>query len=109
MDLNLFEENENIDIVGKTTGKGFQGTVKVHNFSRGLMTHGSKNHRMPGSIGAGTDPARVIKGTRMAKRLGNKFVTRKGFKIIKIDAESNKIFIRGSVPGKKNNIVLIKG
>ena len=106
-DCSSFEVNEKISISGKTTGKGFQGTVVAHGFSRGLMSHGSKNHRLPGSIGAGTDPARVLKGTKMAKKLGFKKRTIRNLTIKKIDTESNTIYIKGSVPGKKNNILLI--
>ena len=105
--LNSFEENDIVTISGKSKGKGFQGTIKAHNFKRGPMSHGSKNHRLPGSIGAGTDPARVFKGTRMAKRLGNKKVTIKNLKILKIDNDDSIVFLLGSVPGKKSDIVLM--
>ena len=105
--LSSFEINDKVTVSGKTIGKGFQGTVVAHGFSRGLMTHGSKNHRLPGSIGAGTDPARVFKGTKMAKKLGFKKRTIKNLLIKKIDTNTNTLYIKGSVPGKKNNILLI--
>ena len=105
--LDQFSEGDLITCTGKTIGKGFQGTIKVHGFARGPMSHGSKNHRLPGSIGAGTDPARVFKGTKMGKKLGNKQRTIKSLKVIKLDPENNFIFLKGSVPGKKKSIVLL--
>ena len=105
--IEQFEVGEGISCTSKTTGKGFQGTIKVHGFARGPMTHGSKNHRLPGSIGAGTDPARVFKGTKMGKKLGNKKCTIKGLIILKIDVEKNLLFIKGSLPGKRKNFVLL--
>ena len=105
--LAAFEEKDIVHVKGKSKGKGFQGTIKAHGFHRGPMSHGSKNHRLPGSIGAGTDPARVFKGTKMAKRMGNKNVTIKNLKVIKIDKERNYVFLKGSIPGKANELVLM--
>tara|TARA_B100000427_G_scaffold329816_1_gene348082 strand:+ start:429 stop:1076 length:648 start_codon:yes stop_codon:yes gene_type:complete len=105
--LAAFEEKDIVHVKGKSKGKGFQGTIKAHGFHRGPMSHGSKNHRLPGSIGAGTDPARVFKGTKMAKRMGNKNVTIKNLKVIKIDKEKNYVFLKGSIPGKANELVLM--
>tara|TARA_A100001015_G_scaffold15772_1_gene18428 strand:- start:641 stop:1258 length:618 start_codon:yes stop_codon:yes gene_type:complete len=105
--VDQFTEGEHIACTSKSTGKGFQGTIKVHGFARGPMTHGSKNHRLPGSIGAGTDPARVFKGTKMGKKLGNKQRTIKGLKLVKIDKEKNIMFVKGSIPGKRKNLVLL--
>ncbi|RAP35229.1 50S ribosomal protein L3 [Candidatus Marinamargulisbacteria bacterium SCGC AAA071-K20] len=105
--ISNFEENEKIHVRGKNIGKGFAGTIKRHHFSRGPMTHGSKNHRLPGSIGGGTDPGRVFKGTKMGGRLGNKYITMKNLIILKIDSEKELILIKGSIPGKKNNLVEI--
>jgi large subunit ribosomal protein L3 len=107
MDISLFEEKEKVNVRGKSIGKGFAGTIKRHHFSRGPMTHGSKNHRLPGSIGGGTDPGRVFKGTKMGGRLGNKYNTIKNLEILKIDVENGIVFLKGSIPGKKNNLVEI--
>ncbi|MAQ64925.1 50S ribosomal protein L3 [bacterium] len=105
--LEAFEENDIVNIAGKSKGKGFQGTIKAHGFHRGPMSHGSKNHRLPGSIGAGTDPARVFKGTKMAKRMGNKRVTVRNLKVVKIDKETNQIILKGAIPGKSNDLILM--
>ncbi len=105
--LEAFEENDTVNITGKSKGKGFQGTIKAHGFHRGPMSHGSKNHRLPGSIGAGTDPARVFKGTKMGKRMGNKRVTVRNLKVVKIDKESNQIVLKGAIPGKSNDLILM--
>lgn len=102
-----FEGVEKVTVRTKSIGRGFSGTIKRHNFGRGPMTHGSKNHRLPGSIGGGTDPGRVFKGTRMGGRKGNSNVTIKNLSVVKIDKDNGLIFIKGSVPGKKNNLVEI--
>ena len=96
-----------IDISGKTIGKGFSGLQKRHNFTRGPMTHGSKNHREPGSIGMGTTPGRVLPGKKMAGQLGNKTVTIKKLKIIDINTNENILIVKGSVPGKPGNLLTI--
>lgn len=108
VDLNILENIEKVDVTGKSIGKGFQGTVKRHNFSRGPMAHGSKNHRAPGSIGAGTTPGRVYKGLNMAGNMGNETVTVTKLKVVKIDAEKNIILVKGSVPGPEGKLVTIK-
>lgn len=108
IDVNNFSLNQYIDISGKSIGKGFAGTVKKYNFGRGPMTHGSKNHRAPGSIGAGTTPGRIYPGKRMAGRLGGKNITMKNIKIVKIDIEENILVVKGVVPGKAGNLVSIK-
>ena len=108
LDLTEFENVEKVDVTAKSIGKGFQGTVKRHNFSRGPMTHGSKNHRLPGSIGAGTTPGRVYKGLKMAGNMGNKKVTVKKLKVVKIDQDKNLLLLKGSVPGSEGKIVAIK-
>lgn len=108
VDLSVLDGVEKVDVTGKSIGKGFQGTVKRHNFSRGPMAHGSKNHREPGSIGAGTTPSRVIKGKRMAGNMGNEQVTVSKLKVVKIDTDKNLILIRGSVPGCEGKLVTIK-
>jgi len=107
VELGIFKINEEINVRAKSKGHGFSGTIKRHNFSRGPMSHGSKNHRLPGSIGGGTDPGRVFKGTKMGGRLGGKRVTLKGLKVIKIDDQSSILYIKGGIPGKKNNLIEI--
>lgn len=104
-DITNFSPNQFIDVRGKSIGKGFAGTVKRHNFSRGPMSHGSKNHREPGSIGAGTTPGRVYPGKRMAGRLGGKPTTLKRLAILRIDADENLLVVKGSVPGKPGNLL----
>ena len=96
-----------VDIQGKTIGKGFSGLQKRHNFTIGPMTHGSKNHRAPGSIGMGTTPGRVLPGKKMAGQLGNKIITVKKLKVIQFNLEENILVIKGSVPGKPGNLLSI--
>lgn len=107
LNVELFSPGQFINIKGKTIGKGFSGLQKRHNFSRGPMTHGSKNHRAPGSIGMGTTPGRVLPGKKMAGQLGNKTITIKKLKIIQINSEENILVIKGSVPGKSGNLLKI--
>jgi large subunit ribosomal protein L3 len=102
-----FEVGQNISISGNTIGKGFAGTVKRYNFSRGPMTHGSKNHREPGSIGQGSTPGRVHKGKKMGGRLGGKKTTIKNLEVIYINSKDNLLVVRGSVPGKSGNLLTI--
>jgi len=108
IDLTVLENIKKVDVTGKSIGKGFQGTVKRWNFSRGPMAHGSKNHREPGSIGAGTTPGRVIKGKNMAGNMGNERVTVTKLQLVKIDSENSLILIKGSVPGPEGKLVTIK-
>ena len=96
-----------VDIKGKNIGKGFSGLQKRYNFTRGPMTHGSKNHRAPGSIGMGTTPGRVLPGKRMAGQLGNKITTVKRVKVIQINSDENVLVIKGSVPGKPGNLLTV--
>lgn len=105
--IKTLNENGCIQVSGRSIGKGFSGYQKRHHFSRGPMSHGSKNHREPGSIGAGTTPGRVFPGKRMAGRMGNKKVSIRNLKILQIDTENNVLVIKGSVPGKKGNIIYI--
>jgi large subunit ribosomal protein L3 len=95
-------------VTGKSIGKGFAGLQKRHNFGRGPMTHGSKNHRAPGSIGAGTTPGRVYPGKKMAGQLGAKQVTIKKLKVLIVDVENNLIIVKGAVPGKPGNLVTLQ-
>ena len=96
-----------VNIQGKSIGKGFAGLQKRHNFTRGPMTHGSKNHRAPGSIGMGTTPGRVLPGKKMAGQLGNKITTIKKLKVIQFNLDENILVIKGSVPGKPGNLLSI--
>ncbi len=108
IDLSVLNEISKVDVSGKSIGKGFQGTVKRHNFSRGPMGHGSKNHREPGSIGAGTTPGRVLKGKRMAGNMGNEKVTVSKLSVVKIVSDKNLLLVKGSVPGPEGKLVTIK-
>ena len=108
IDLSVLSETAKVDVTGKSIGKGFQGTVKRHNFSRGPMAHGSKNHREPGSIGAGTTPGRIYKGKRMAGNMGNERVTTSKLTVVRVDADKNLLLVKGSVPGPEGKLVTIK-
>ena len=108
IELSVLADVQKVDVVGHSIGKGFQGTVKRHNFGRGPMGHGSKNHREPGSIGAGTTPSRVIKGKRMAGNMGNERVTIKKLKLVKVDNEKQLVLVKGAVPGPEGKLVTIK-
>jgi large subunit ribosomal protein L3 len=108
LDVSLFADGEEVDVTGVSKGHGFAGTVKRHGFRRGPETHGSDSHRQPGSIGAGTYPGKVFKGTSMAGRMGNDRVTVKKLTIVRSDAERNLLLIKGSVPGAKNGMVMVR-
>ena len=107
LNVDSFHVGQFINIRGKSIGKGFSGLQKRHNFARGPMTHGSKNHREPGSIGMGTTPGRVLPGKRMAGQLGNKLTTIKKLKVIQTNSEENILVVKGSVPGKPGNLLSI--
>jgi large subunit ribosomal protein L3 len=107
IDIDTFKDVNFVTVGGNSIGKGFAGHQKRHNFSRGPMTHGSKNHRAPGSIGAGTTPGRVLPGKKMAGRLGGKKVTISNLQIIKRDIKQNLLIVKGSVPGKPGNLLNI--
>ena len=106
--VSSFESGQRIKVSGVSIGKGFQGGIKRHNFSRGPVSHGSHNVRAPGSIGASAFPARVFKGIRMPGQMGNKRVTQRGLEVAEIDAENNLLLVRGSVPGSKNTVVEVR-
>lgn len=108
IDLSILSDIKKVDVTGKSIGKGFQGNIKRHNHHRGPMSHGSKSHRIPGSIGAGTTPSRVYKGLNMPGRMGNEKVTVKKLTIVKIDQENNLLMVKGSVPGHENGLVTVK-
>lgn len=104
-----FEKGERVDVVGTSKGRGFAGTVKRHGFNRQPKTHGqSDRERAPGSIGATSTPGRVFKGTRMAGRMGGERVTVQNLEVVVVDADKHLLAVRGSVPGAKGGILLIK-
>ena len=104
----LFTDGDTIEVIGKSKGRGFAGTIKRHNFSRGPMSHGSMNVRAPGSIGQSAYPSRVIKGTKSSGHMGNERVTVKGLTIAKVDTENNLLMIKGAVPGPNGGLVVVK-
>ncbi len=109
VDVSLFRPNDLVDIIGFSKGRGFAGVVKRHHFAGGPKTHGqSDRHRAPGSIGAGTFPGRVLKGTRMAGHMGNKRVTVRNLEVIEVDPARNLLLVKGAVPGARKGLLLIK-
>jgi large subunit ribosomal protein L3 len=106
--VEAFEPGEAVKVSGIGIGKGFAGTIKRHNFSRGPVSHGSHNIRKPGSIGASATPSRVFKGVRMAGRMGGKRVTQVGLKVHEVDPERNLLLVKGAVPGPKNGLVEVR-
>jgi large subunit ribosomal protein L3 len=108
LDVSLFAAGDLVDVTGMSKGQGFAGTIARHNFKRGPKTHGSTNYRAPGSIGAGTTPGRVFKGTRMGGHMGDERVTVKKLKVVKVDAERNLILVKGAVPGARNGLLLVQ-
>jgi len=109
IDVSLFEPGDMVDITGISKGRGFAGVVKRYNFAGGPKTHGqSDRHRAVGSIGASASPGRVLKGTKMPGHMGNVQVTARKLEVIQVDSEKNIILVKGSVPGAKNGILLIK-
>ena len=107
--VTVFEPGDQIKVAGIGIGKGFQGTIKRHNFGSGPRSHGSHNIRKPGSIGASATPSRVFKGIKMAGRMGGKRVTQLGLTVHDVDAERNLLLVKGSVPGPKNGFVEVRG
>jgi large subunit ribosomal protein L3 len=103
-----FEPGQVVQVSATSKGKGYAGTVKRHNFSRGPVTHGSHNVRAPGSIGAAAYPARVFKGVRMSGQMGNKMVTQRGLQVVDCDPARNLLLVRGAVPGGVNGIVIVR-
>ncbi|MDE2820093.1 MAG: 50S ribosomal protein L3 [Chloroflexota bacterium] len=107
--VDVFEQGELVDVIGTSKGRGHAGTIKRHGFSRGPKTHGQSDRmRSPGSIGMCATPARVLKGKKMAGRMGNDRVTVQNLPLVVVDAENNLIAVKGSVPGAKGSIVMIK-
>ena len=106
--VDSFEVGGHVKIAGVSKGKGFQGTIKRHNFKSGPKSHGSHNVRAPGSIGASADPARVFKGIRGPGQMGNKRVTQPGLEIVAVDPQKNLMLVRGSVPGPRGGVVEVR-
>jgi large subunit ribosomal protein L3 len=106
--VDSFEPGERVKVSGVSIGKGFQGTVKRHNFGRGPVTHGSHNIRKPGSIGASATPSRVFKGVRMAGHMGARTSTQVGLTVVDRDAEQNLLLVKGAVPGHRNSVVVVR-
>ena len=104
----IFNENDYVDVIGTSKGKGFQGVMKRHGFGGGRATHGSMFHRAPGSVGQASDPSRVFPGMKMPGRMGGKSVTVKNLKVVKVDEEKNLLYLRGSVPGPRNGYLAIR-
>jgi large subunit ribosomal protein L3 len=109
VDVGIFNPGDLVDVTGTSKGRGFAGVVRRHHFAGGPKTHGqSDRHRAPGSIGAGTDPGRVIKGLRMAGHMGDERVTVRKLQVVKADPERNLLLVRGAVPGASNGLLLIE-
>jgi large subunit ribosomal protein L3 len=108
LDVSLFAAGDAVDVTGVSKGRGFAGTVKRHHFRRGPETHGSDSHRAPGSIGGGTFPGKVLKGTGMAGRMGNDRRTVKKARVVRVDAERDLLLVKGPVPGPRNALVMIR-
>ena len=106
--VELFENLAYVDVVGTSKGKGFQGVMKRHNFSGGRATHGSKFHRANGSTGMAAYPSKVIKGTKMAGRMGGERKTVQNLEVVRVDAEKNIVLVKGAVPGTKNSVVFVR-
>jgi large subunit ribosomal protein L3 len=109
LDCTVFSEGQFVDVTGKSKGKGFAGVVKRHNFAGGPKTHGqSDRHRAPGSIGASATPSRVMKGLKMAGRMGNERVTVQNLNVVRVDPSRNVVLVRGSVPGASGELILVR-
>lgn len=108
INVSIFAEGEKVDVTGTSKGKGFQGPIKRHNQHRGPMSHGSRYHRGPGSMGAASDPSRVYKGKKLAGHMGSERVTIQNLEIVKVDVENNLLLIKGAIPGPKKGLVVVK-
>lgn len=106
--VEAFEKGQKVKVTGRSKGKGFQGTIKRHNFSRGPVSHGSHNVRAPGSIGASATPSRVFKGMRLPGHMGDKRVTQRQLEVVEVDTKSNLLLVRGSVPGPPGTVVEVR-
>ncbi|MDO5061696.1 MAG: 50S ribosomal protein L3 [Peptostreptococcaceae bacterium] len=108
INVSIFAEGDKVDVTGTSKGKGFQGPIKRHNQHRGPMSHGSRYHRGPGSMGAASDPSRVYKGKKLAGHMGAERVTIQNLEIVKVDTENNLLLIKGAIPGPKKGLVVVK-
>lgn len=108
LSVSIFQAGEIVKVVGQSKGKGFQGVVKRHGFGGGRMTHGSKFHRAPGSMGPGTDPGKVIKGKKLPGQTGAKQITVRNLKIVGIDEENQLLFVNGAVPGPRKSVLSVE-
>lgn len=106
--VDVFKKGDIIDVTGTSKGKGFQGAIKRHGFSRGPMTHGSKYHRHAGSNGAASSPSRVFKGKKMPGHMGAERVTVQNLEVVQVDADNNLILIKGAVPGPRKSLIMIR-
>jgi large subunit ribosomal protein L3 len=104
----LFEKGQRVKVSGRSKGKGFQGTIRRHGFSRGPVSHGSHNVRAPGSIGASATPSHVMKGTRLPGQMGNRRITQLGLTVVDVDADRNLLMLRGAVPGPEGSVVEVR-
>ena len=108
LDVKVFEGAKVVHVTGTSKGRGFQGTIRRHHFQRGRKTHGNKNYREPGSVGASAYPSRTFPGKRMPGRMGGARSTTRNLTLVQIDAENNLLFIKGSIPGANNGIVIVR-
>ena len=106
--VDVFEVGDRVHVSATSKGRGFQGTIKRHGFSRGPESHGSHNIRQPGSVGASADPSRIFKGQKMPGQMGNKAVTVRNLEVVAVDAEDNELWVRGGVPGGRGTVVEIR-
>ena len=106
--VDLFEVGDRVHVSATSKGRGFQGTIKRHGFSRGPESHGSHNVRQPGSVGASADPSRIFKGQKMPGQMGNRAVTVRNLEVVAVDAEDNELWVRGGVPGGRGAVVEIR-
>ena len=106
--VDLFSDGDRIEVIGRSKGRGFAGTIKRHHFNRGPESHGSMNVRAPGSIGASAYPSRVVKGNRSSGHMGDARITTKGLTVARVDVENNLLMVRGAVPGANGSVVVIK-
>jgi large subunit ribosomal protein L3 len=104
----VFEKGQRVKVSGRSKGKGFQGTIRRHGFSRGPVSHGSHNVRAPGSIGASATPSRVIKGVKMPGQMGNRRITQRGLEVVDVDGERNLLILKGAVPGPEGSVVEVR-
>ena len=104
----VFEKGQKVKVSGRSKGKGFQGTIRRHGFSRGPVSHGSHNVRAPGSIGASATPSRVIKGVKMPGQMGNRRITQRGLEVVDVDGERNLLILKGAVPGPEGSVVEVR-